>query len=389
MRKAILIHYEEIALKGGNRLKFEQALMRNIRGSLKAFSGVQIQREFGRFFLSLDCSDEQRLGVVQRLASVFGISNFSFVELCRPEMKEIISTSLRELKRAGVFSTFRISSRRVDKAFPLTSREVNERVGEAVCAQFGAKVALKHPEKNLVIEILPDCAVIGWERSQGLNGLPVGTSGKALVLLSSGIDSPVAAFRMMGRGCELEAIHFHSYPMTDQSSQHKVKKIQQRLSPYSPQPFPIHFFPLATLQQKIVQGAPEALRVLLYRYGMFRLAERFAQDHGLEALVTGESLGQVASQTIPNLFAVTSNLSILVLRPLIGTSKSEIIAQAKVLQTFDISILPDQDCCSLFTPRHPETRASVALLQRIISDLKLNETITECYASQQDHFHAA
>jgi thiamine biosynthesis protein ThiI len=257
------------------------------------------------------------------------------------------------------FATFRITARRAFKELPWGSQEINQILGAHVMATHTTRVDLQHPALTVYVELIPRLALIYLEKSPGAGGLPVGTSGRLLSLLSGGIDSPVAAYRMMKRGCQVDFVHFHSYPFVDRTSQEKARQLATLLTrlQYAARLFLV---PFGEIQQHIVGATPPPYRVVLYRRYMLRLAEALAQQTGALALVTGESLGQVASQTLHNLRVIEAASTLPMLRPLIGMDKAEIMREARAIDTYPISILPDQDCCTLFVPRHPATRTTLA-----------------------------
>ncbi|MGH7433801.1 MAG: tRNA uracil 4-sulfurtransferase ThiI, partial [Candidatus Methylomirabilales bacterium] len=259
--------------------------------------------------------------------------------------------------------TFRVTARRAYKAFPLTSQQLNEALGSFVLGRFPTRVDLKDPALTLFVEILPREAFLYLEKVRGPGGLPVGVAGRVLALISGGIDSPVAAYRMMRRGCLVSFLHFHGAPFLDRRTQEKVREIVRLLTRFQ-YTSRLTLVPFGEVQQEVVVNAPAPYRVLLYRRLMVRIAEHLAGVEGAKALVTGESLGQVASQTLENLTVIEEAVRLPVLRPLIGMDKEEISAQARDIGTYEISIQPDQDCCTLFIPRHPATRATLEEIDR-------------------------
>ncbi|MGH7931650.1 MAG: tRNA uracil 4-sulfurtransferase ThiI, partial [Candidatus Binataceae bacterium] len=294
--------------------------------------------------------------VAERAALLFGLQNFS---ISRPVVLDI-----EALKREAVAAardhngaqSFRIEARRADKRFALNSMEIDRIVGAEVHEATGLKVNLSRPELTISIEILPDAAYLSAGKRAGAGGLPVGVTGRAMVLLSGGIDSPVAAYRMMRRGLRVDFVHFHSHPLVSAASREKACDLATHLTRYQAQST-LMLVPFADAQREIVARTLRPLRVVLYRRLMLRIAAALAARTSATALVTGESLGQVASQTLENMTVIEQAAGMPLLRPLVGMDKNEIIEQARRLGTFETSILPDQDCCSLFVPAHPETRA--------------------------------
>ncbi len=363
-----LIRYHEVALKRGNRPYFVELLKRNLRSSVEGLGLKEVKNLPGRLCMVFNGeadSDEIR----RRLACVFGVANFSFAERTAVDLEDLKSKILESLK-GKAFSSFRIQTKRADKTFPLNSPEVNREVGAAVKAYSGAQVDLKNAELTIGIEILSRDAFFSLDKIPGPGGLPVGASGRVISLISGGIDSPVASYRMMQRGCRLIFVHFHSSPYLDKTSQEKVKELVKILTrhQYSSR---LYMVPFGEIQRQIVTAVLRPLRVVLYRRMMVRLAEAIASSEKASALVTGESLAQVASQTLQNLTVIEKAATLPILRPLVGMDKQEIIDQARRNGTFEISILPDQDCCQLFVPRHPDTKASLVEVEKAESRLDL------------------
>lgn len=363
-----LIRYHEVALKRGNRPYFVELLKRNLRSSVEGLGLKEVKNLPGRLCMVFNGeadSDEIR----RRLACVFGVANFSFAERTAVDLADLKSKILESLK-GKEFSSFRIQTKRADKTFPLNSPDVNREVGAAVKAYSGAQVDLKNAELTIGIEILSRDAFFSLDKIPGPGGLPVGASGRVISLISGGIDSPVASYRMMQRGCRLIFVHFHSSPYLDKTSQEKVKELVKILTrhQYSSR---LYMVPFGEIQRQIVTAVLRPLRVVLYRRMMVRLAEAIASSEKASALVTGESLAQVASQTLQNLTVIEKAATLPILRPLVGMDKQEIIDQARRNGTFEISILPDQDCCQLFVPRHPDTKASLVEVEKAESRLDL------------------
>jgi len=350
--RCVTVHYSEIGLKGKNQPLF----IRKLEGNLKratADAGVRrIEERSGRLVLRL--SDGADWGLLrQRLQWVFGVANFSLAMRIPPDLaalKQGVVAALAPLS----FVSFRVSTRRAYKQFPLNSEGVNREVGAAVLEQRQVKVDLEHPELTVHVEVLPRDIYYSVQREPGPGGLPVGVSGRVVVLLSGGIDSPVAASRLLKRGCLVTFVHFHSMPFLDGSSREKAIELARLLTRYQYESR-LYLVPFGEIQREVVAGAPSPLRVVLYRRLMGRIAEGIARTERAKALVTGESLGQVASQTLDNLAVIEEAVSLPVLRPLIGSDKEEIVQQARRLGSYDISVQPDQDCCRFFMPRHPAT----------------------------------
>jgi len=365
--RLFVIHYNELGLKKGNRDYFENALCGNINAALQNCGTERPKRISGRILLPLS-SGADVSEIKKRLARVFGIAYFGEA-WASAQAVENLEVNAWGLMEGYSFKSFRIEARRGDKTFPHTSVEINQRVGAYVKERSGARVDLENAEMTCWIEIVEKYALIYLERLPGPGGLPVGTSGKVVVLLSGGIDSPVAAWKMIKRGCTPVFVHFHSFPYTNKESQEKAKRIVQLLSHYAFRA-KIYLVPFAEVQRHIMVDTPLETRVILYRRYMLRLAEQIARQEKARVLVTGDSVGQVASQTIENIDVISRAVEMPTLRPLIGDDKVEIIEIARQIGTYDISIQPDQDCCSLFVPKHPETKANLAEIEK--SEARLN-----------------
>ena len=350
----IIIHYSEIGLKKGNRGFFEAKLRENIQKALRGIPIRNVKMDFGRFILSLPPGSQLDL-VIGRLKNVIGIAHFSVAHFGDSNI-EILKEQIYEKLEKVKFNSFKIATRRADKQYPLTSVEVNQVVGERIFTGLNKSVDLHNPELTCNIEIFNKQVFFYFERNEGIRGLPIGSSGRVVSLLSSGIDSPVASFRLMTRGCRVIFVHFHSFPFTDKSSYHNAIRLASQLTKYQYNSR-LYLVPLVKIQEAIIMQTPAKLRLILYRRMMFRIAEMIARKERARALVTGESLGQVASQTLDNIAAISNVVAIPVLRPLIGVDKEWIIKQAKEIDTFAISTEPYDDCCSYLVPENPETHA--------------------------------
>ena len=369
---SVLIRYHEIALKKGNRPYFTELLKRNLVSVAKDLGVKEIRSLPARLLLSFKNDIEPEF-LIRRIATVFGVANFSLVEQTARDIDALRARILESLN--GVrFESFRIETQRGDKTFPLNSPEINRQLGAAVKQQSGARVDLSNPELTVTVEILPRDAFFGYDKIPGAGGLPVGASGRLVVLISGGIDSPVAAYRMMKRGCRLIFVHFHSAPSLDKTSQEKVRQLIALLTRHQ---FlsRLYLIPFGEIQRQIVTAVNRPLRVVLYRRMMLRIAEAIARKEKAKALVTGESLGQVASQTLENMSVIQQAATLPILRPLVGMDKQEIIDQARRIGTFDISSIPDQDCCQLFVPKHPATKAKLNEAEEAESRLELTELL--------------
>ena len=352
--KSVIVHYQEIALKGKNRPWFVARLVRNIRQALGDLDVRDVRALMGRIEVVLGPAADWGV-ITERLARVFGIANFARAGRAPLDVEAIAQAILDDLD-ADDPPSFRLSARRADKRFALTSPEIEREVGGRIKEARGWHVDLGNPALTIHVEALTDQAFYYFGKERGAGGLPVGASGRVVCLLSGGIDSPVAAWRMMRRGCRVLFVHFHSYPILSRASQEKVRELAALLTRFQ---FNSTLFlvPFGEIQQRVVLAIAPPLRVVIYRRLMMRIAEAIAREHRGRALTTGEVVGQVASQTLENMTAINEVVSMPVLRPLVGMDKEEITAEAQRLGTYPISIIPDQDCCTLFTPRHPATKA--------------------------------
>ena len=358
---SIVVHYKELVLKGRNRPWFIQILVRNLRTALEGIEIVSVRSVMGRIEITLG-GQASWTEIRERVSRLFGIANFSRAGCAPLEFGLLASAILRDLGDRQPES-FRVSVRRSDKRFPLTSPQIEREVGGLIKQQRGWRVDLENPSLTIHIEMMPDHAFYFFGKEPGAGGLPTGTGGRLACLLSGGIDSPVAAYRMMRRGCSVLLIHFHSYPILSRASQEKVREIAALLTRHQLQSR-LLLVAFGELQQQVLLAVPSELRVVVYRRLMLRIAEQLARRWRARALVTGEVVGQVASQTLDNLTTIAGATTMEVLRPLVGMDKDEITAEAKRIGTLAISNIPDQDCCQLFTPRHPSTRARPEQVER-------------------------
>ena len=368
----VIVHYHEIGLKGKNRPMFERRLRDNIRASVQGLGVKSVRRRRGRILLELreGASWEP---IRERLETIFGIAYFARAFRTPVALERMKEAIIQRVPRDG-YETFRVSTRRADKQYPLTSEQINAEIGAAIQAHTGKAVDLGRPDLTVFIELLYNEAFVYFEKIPGPGGLPVGVSGKVVSLLSGGIDSPVAAYHMLKRGCDVLFVHFHGTPFTTPASQRKAIKLVQVLTRYQASPR-LYLVPFGEIQRQIMLATPAPYRVILYRRLMGRIAEEIARREGAQALVTGESLGQVASQTLENLAVIEEAVTMPILRPLIGMDKQEIVDRAQAIGTYELSILPGEDCCRLFVPSHPATRATLAEVQRIEARLDMDDLV--------------
>lgn len=363
---SFIIHYGEIALKRGNRDMFEDMLVENIRAVVGKKEICEIRRLQGRIHLEF-ANGVNGNCMLDKLSRVFGVANVSAALHSEPSI-EAIKGAVTNIISDRSFETFAIRTRRADKSFPISSQKMNEEIGALVQKISSAAVDLEDPKLKIAVEITKRHAFVIVDKLKGPGGLPVGISGKVACLISGGIDSPVAAWRAMKRGCLPIFVHFHSSPFTSAASQEKVEEIVAHLMKGQPRTRLI-LVPFGPVQQKIVVGVPTAYRIIIYRRFMVRIAERLAKEHKAEALVTGDALSQVASQTLSNLATIEAAATLPILRPLIGMDKQEIVDEAKRIGTFDIATLPHDDCCSFLMPRNPVTRTKIAEIEKIEANL--------------------
>ena len=352
---SVIVHYAELALKGKNRPWFIHTLVRNIRHAVADLDVIRVRPLMGRIEAKFGPAADWE-EVRARLSGLPGIGNFSKATHVEPDLEAITQGIVAALP-GRTAKSFRIAARRADKRFPIPSPDIERAVGRAVQDVTGWPVDLSNPDLVIRIEMVTSDAFFFFGKERGPGGLPVGTSGRVLCLLSGGIDSPVAAWRLMRRGCRATFVHFHSAPILSRTSQDKARTIVETLTRHQLSSR-LYLVPFAPVQQKVVIAVPPHLRVVVYRRLMVRIAERLADKAGAHALVTGDVLGQVASQTIENLSVVEGAATLPILRPLLGFDKEEITLEAQRLGTYATSIIPDEDCCTLFTPRFPTTRAS-------------------------------
>ncbi|MEO8681266.1 MAG: tRNA uracil 4-sulfurtransferase ThiI [Vicinamibacterales bacterium] len=377
---SILAHYSELALKGRNRPWFIHRLVRHLHGALKGLSVGEIRTPMGRIEVVLN-SDVTADEVRDRMSRVFGLANYSLALRVPLDFDGMASAMLGALPATEVGS-FSVKVRRADKAFPVTSPVLAGQLGSRIIAERGWKVDLEDAELQVRVEIVPGQAFCYIGKEPGAGGLPIGTGGRVVALLSGGIDSPVAAWRLMRRGCDAVFVHFHSVPFLSRTSQDKARQLVEVLTRYQLRSR-LYLVPFGDLQRQLTMTVPGDLRVIVYRRMMLRIAERIGRRVHAKALVTGEVVGQVASQTLDNINVIAGAAYMPILRPLIALDKEEIIAQAQQLGTYAISIVPDEDCCTLFTPRHPETHARRFVVDEIESKLPIAEMIASAIAATE------
>ncbi|WP_017756123.1 tRNA uracil 4-sulfurtransferase ThiI [Calidifontibacillus oryziterrae] len=351
----ILIRYGEMSLKGKNRSRFSQVLKGNIKNKLRDFPNVVINRTKDRMYIDLNGEDHEKISNI--LKEVFGIQSFSLAIKTKSELEEIQKGALKALKEAKPDAeTFKVTAKRADKSFPIGSQELNHLVGGYILKNTdGIKVDVHQPDVNVRVEVRKGVTFITCKIEKGAGGFPVGTNGKALLMLSGGIDSPVAGYMTMKRGVKIEAIHFHSPPFTNERAKQKVIDLAHKLTKYGGR-IRLHIVPFTDIQQELHKHIPSSYTMTAMRRMMLRIAEKVAIDNGALAIATGESLGQVASQTMESMNTINEVTNFPIIRPLIAMDKLEIIELAHMIDTYEISIRPYEDCCTIFLPSDPKTK---------------------------------
>nr|UWI50907.1 tRNA 4-thiouridine(8) synthase ThiI [Clostridioides difficile] len=367
----LIVKYGEIGVKGKNRYIFENRLIRNIRNMLKPIGKFNVYKEYGRIYVDLEDYDYEE--VIEEVRKVFGIVGVCPGVRAKKDydtLKEIALKMLEEKIDAG-YKTFKVESRRGDKSFRLTSQEMSMDIGGYLLSKVGDRidVDVRNPEIKIKCEYREFHTMVYSDTIPGYGGLPLGTNGRAMSLLSGGIDSPVATWMVAKRGMEVEAIHFHSYPFTSERSQEKVKDLAKILAKYCGR-VRLHKVNILEIQKAIGENCNEEEATILSRRFMMRIAQRLSEKRHCDALITGESIGQVASQTIQGLTCTNAVVDLPVFRPLIAMDKSDIVDIAKKIGTFETSIIPEEDCCSVFSPRKPVTKPRLEKIEK--SELSLD-----------------
>ena len=366
----ILIHYSEIALKKNNRKFFEKIFINNIKVHTKNLSYKKIYLKAARIFIS-DINHNEWDHFKKILKNVMGLKNATLMIESETTIENIKSISEKLVSKVN-FETYRITTKRHDKSLSFDSRDINIKIGQHIQDLTKKSVILKFPDINIRIELLQDKSYIGFDQIKGYSGLPANCQEKALSLISSGIDSPVASFEMIKRGVSVDYIHFHSYPATSMASIDNVKKLLNVLSNYQLKSN-LFLVPLLEIQQSIMAQIPDKYWVIFFRRYMVKIANEVSKRSNAIALITGDSIGQVASQTLSNIRAISNISELPILRPLAGYNKEDIVNKAKAINTYDISVEPYQDCCSFFVPPHPETKARMTQVDILEKKLNLED----------------
>ncbi|MCI8500762.1 MAG: tRNA 4-thiouridine(8) synthase ThiI [Oscillospiraceae bacterium] len=361
MREILLIKDGEIALKGLNKSTFENILVKNIRRRIEDLGKVTIQKAQSTIYVKPAADDYDADEALERLKKVFGIAALSKARMTEKRFDKIAEGAVEYLSDLlPLVHTFKVEAKRADKSFPMTSPELCAQLGGILLSRFhNLKVNVQNPDVIVTVEIRDFGAYIHAKKHEGAGGMPIGSSGKALLLISGGIDSPVAGYMMAKRGIEVSAVHFISPPYTSDRALQKVENLCEKMCEYMGR-IPLYIVPFTEIQEEIRKNCPEELFTLIMRRMMMKIALRLAKENGMQALITGESVGQVASQTIGALACTDAVCDMPVFRPLIGMDKNEIIEVSRKIDTFETSIQPYEDCCTVFTPKHPKTRPQLS-----------------------------
>ncbi len=389
-QRICLVHYHEIGLKGHNRSKFEMRLLKNLEAHLCAYPVVTIHRISGRLcvFLKEGTTHDTMVECADAIRSIPGTARVSCGFKCERDLDQMTEAGILAMGESGAFSSFKVHARRNHTDFPVNSMEINQIVGGRLSEAYPqVKVQMKDPDLTVGIEVVQNAAYVYARSIPGIGGLPVGSSGTVVSLLSSGIDSPVALWRIARRGAVCIGVHFSGRPQTSDASEFLVDDIAHVLEKTGCIAR-VYVVPFGDYQREIALSAPPELRVILYRRLMFRVAERIAFYEHAKAIVTGESLGQVASQTLDNIRATNDAVSLPVFRPLIGSDKLEIIAQSQQLETFPISSQDAPDCCTLFMPRNPETHANLTAVREAEAAFPIDQWVEELACAAEPHDYA-
>ncbi|PTU48107.1 tRNA 4-thiouridine(8) synthase ThiI [Paenibacillus polymyxa] len=380
----LLLRFGEFTLKGKNRARFEKAVLKHVKLLLKPFPGASLHKEFGRIYVVLGGEPYEQ--IIQVLQKVFGITTISPVKMAPVELDAIIETAVALMHELNVDegTTFKVNARRVWKEFPHSSQEMNHLIGSPLLRNFPAlRVDVRQPNIELRVEVREQAAYIFSDVIMAVGGFPLGTNGKAMLLLSGGIDSPVAGWSSMRRGLEIECVHFYSYPFTSERAKEKVIDLAKVLAGYAGR-IKIHLVPFTEVQTAFTRTGQDNLIITLMRRSMLRIATMLAEREGALALVTGDSLGQVASQTLSSMNVIGRSTELPLLRPLVMMDKQEITEIAKQIGTYDLSILPYEDCCTLFVPKSPTTNPNLWVVQKIEASIRdLNALIDQAVATTE------
>ena len=382
----ILIRYGELSTKGHNRKDFIRCLLKNLKHALRAYEGLTYVQTHDRIYIRLGQSEIPYDEVRAIIARVFGISSFSFTEKVESKMPAMIQRCLelaKEKEQMGVQS-FKVITKRHDKTFPLNSDSINRAIADVILQNTKLKVNVHCPQLSLQVEVREEAAYLTCEKIPGAGGYPTGINGKVLLMLSGGIDSPVAAYALMKRGLYVEAVHYASPPYTSEHARQKVLKLAGMCAEYEGH-MKVHVVDFTALQLQIYKMAGDPYAITLMRRMMFRIAERIAVHNHCKALATGESIGQVASQTLESMVCINAVVQMPVLRPVVCMDKLEIIALARQIGTYEVSILPYEDCCAIFDPKNPVTKPSIAHAEELESKWDWQSQVEQCVQTVTDY----
>ncbi len=381
MRDMILLKQGEIVLKGLNKRFFEQKLLHNIRSRLKPIGDFNVYALQSTVYVEPKTDDEDVDAAFEALKKVFGISRLSRAAACEKDKDAIVALAKSYLAEdMANAKSFKVETKRSDKAFPMTSIEVSQYVGGELSEAYpDVPVDVRNPDVTVHVEIRDYAAYVHAQPTMGAGGMPIGSNGRAITMLSGGIDSPVSSYMIAKRGIKLTPVHFFSFPYTSELAKQKVIELAQELTEYCGS-MTIHIVPFTKIQEEIRDKCPEEYFTLIMRRFMMRIATKIAQANDCRAIVTGENLGQVASQTMEAMASTQAVTSLPTLQPLIGMDKEEIITIARKIGTFNTSILPYEDCCTVFTPRHPKTKPTIAEVEEIEKALDVDALVEEAYA---------
>ncbi|WP_058307091.1 tRNA uracil 4-sulfurtransferase ThiI [Gracilibacillus massiliensis] len=371
----IVIRYGELTLKGRNRKLFTTQLAQNVRQALRSFPAIKVEKKRDRMYIVLNGEDPEP--IIEICRNIFGIQNMSLAIKVANEVEDIKEQALKLLIETENVETFKITTKRSNKDFPIGSQEFNHVLGGYLLSNTeGITVDVHQPDLEITVDIRTEATYLTSKKIQGAAGLPVGSSGKSLLLLSGGIDSPVAGYLTMKRGVQLEAIHFHSPPYTSERAKEKVLDLAEKLSFYG-HSLKVHIVPFTALQQKIHREIPHGYSMTVMRRMMMRISEAVAKKEGILSLITGESLGQVASQTMESMHAINAVTNYPVIRPLVAMDKEEIISISEQINMYDISIRPYEDCCTVFVPKDPKTKPRLEKVEQFEANIAFEQDIEE------------
>ncbi|WDL99289.1 tRNA uracil 4-sulfurtransferase ThiI [Alicyclobacillus sp. ALC3] len=388
----LIVRYGEISLKGHNRSDFEKILAHNVQRALRAFEGVRVERIGGR--ISVHLAGNPAEPVTREVCRVFGVVSVSPVERTELSVEALTAAALAAARQAvlsseQVATTFKVDVRRANKRFPIPSPELAALLGGRILEEIESlRVDVHHPHLTVYVEVRDEGGFVYASKYAGLGGLPVGSSGRVGLLLSGGIDSPVAGWLAMKRGVELEAIHFHSFPFTSERALQKVEDLAQVLANWGGR-VRLHVVHFTEVQTEIRKHCPDELSITVMRRMMLRIAERLATQWRLKALVTGESLGQVASQTLDSMKTINAVTNLPILRPLVTEDKVDIMRRAREIGTYDISILPYEDCCTIFVPKSPRTKPKIDEAERAETSLDVEKLVEDAVAQTEQKMFKA